>query len=76
MAATGPVAFAQSSMRAASPASEYLGDDVLAVQRETRAQRKRIPGRVRLRDEGRGLVALEAEHPDGPRATRPALPLR
>ena len=43
----------------------HRGDDVLTLEREGSAQRGRIPGSLRLRDEPGGLVGLEAKHPDG-----------
>ncbi len=42
----------------------HRGDDVLAVERETGAERERFPRRLRLRDERGALVGLEPEHPD------------
>ena len=45
--------------------SMHRGDDVLTLERETGAQRGRVPRRLRLRDERGGLVGLETKHPDG-----------
>ena len=45
--------------------SMHRGDDVLTLERETGAQRGRVPRRLRLRDERGGPVGLEPKHPDG-----------
>ena len=42
----------------------HPGDDVLTLEREAAAQRGRVPGSLRLRDERGGPVGLEAKHPD------------
>ena len=47
------------------PRSMHGGNDVLTVERETAAQRGRVPGRPRLRDERGGAIGLEAKQPDG-----------
>jgi hypothetical protein len=47
------------------PGAKHLGDDVLAVERETGAQGRRIPRRIRLCEERRRLVWIEAKQPHG-----------